>query len=143
MRQWHLPPELMCQQHLLGEHVEHHMFVGALIKGTHLYGYVKDRLLIPTTLQYRHECIVKEMLRRGYNHKSPLPMIHPNALWSFDDLLVSWDLTHNLADIVNRCPKCAKLVDQAIYDRRLDELLIPWQEFVARAINDRSIQKTA
>lgn len=34
MRMWMVPPELMCRQHLLGEHVELHMFVGAINKGT-------------------------------------------------------------------------------------------------------------
>ena len=33
MRQWYVPAECMCRQHLLGEHCEHHMFVGTLKKG--------------------------------------------------------------------------------------------------------------
>ena len=30
MRQWMVDPRLLCRKHLLGEHVENHMFIGTL-----------------------------------------------------------------------------------------------------------------
>lgn len=41
MRMWKVNPKNMCRQHLLGEHVECHMFVGAILKGISLSGYIK------------------------------------------------------------------------------------------------------
>ena len=32
MRMWLVPPQLMCDQHLLGEHLEMHMFIGTIRK---------------------------------------------------------------------------------------------------------------
>ena len=34
MRMWNVDVTKMCNKHLLGEHVEMHMFVGIIIKGT-------------------------------------------------------------------------------------------------------------
>ena len=33
MRMWNVDPKLMCNKHLLGEHVEMHMFFGTIQKG--------------------------------------------------------------------------------------------------------------
>ena len=33
MRMWMVDPQIMCRQHLLGEHTEMHMFVGTLKRG--------------------------------------------------------------------------------------------------------------
>jgi hypothetical protein len=44
MRMWMVPTKIMCDKHLLGEHVEHHMFLGSLKQGFNLDGYVKNNL---------------------------------------------------------------------------------------------------
>ena len=75
MRIWDLPPEVLCRQHLLGEHRELHAVWNVLTLGKQ--GYAKH----PETLRWqgkqaalyaRHEALVAEMGRRGYNHGSPL-----------------------------------------------------------------------
>ena len=33
MRMWMIDPKLLCRKHLLGEHLEIHMFVGTINKG--------------------------------------------------------------------------------------------------------------
>ncbi len=75
MRIWDVPPHQLCRQHLLGEHRELHGLWNILTQGKH--GYRRH----PETIRWqgrlaalfqRHERIVAEMARRGYNHASPL-----------------------------------------------------------------------
>ena len=75
MRIWDLPPALLCRQHLLGEHNELHGLWTILTEGRS--GYAQH----PETLRWRgklaalynrHDLLVMEMTRRGYNHRSPL-----------------------------------------------------------------------
>ena len=73
MRLWLVDPRIMCRQHLLGEHVECHAFVGTINKGVRVKGYLRDNLLQINMLVIRHEELAEEMKSRGYNHKSPLP----------------------------------------------------------------------
>jgi len=75
MRVWDVSPKKLCRKHLLGEHRELHALWIILTEGRK--GYSKH----PETLRWvgklaalyrRHEDLVREMERRGYNHKSPL-----------------------------------------------------------------------
>jgi len=40
MRQWMCDPRFMCNKHLFGEHVEHHMFIGTLERKKSINGYI-------------------------------------------------------------------------------------------------------
>ena len=75
MRIWDLPPADLCRQHLLGEHRELHALWQILTLNK--TGYARH----PETLRWRgklgalyrrHEALVTEMARRGYQHASPL-----------------------------------------------------------------------
>lgn len=75
MRIWDLDPKILCRKHLLGEHRELHALWSIISKGKK--GYSKH----PETLRWngklhalylRHEELVKEMIKRGYKHNSPL-----------------------------------------------------------------------
>ena len=66
-------PTLLCRKHLLGEHVECHMFRGSLLKGTSLRGFLESGLLDSRLLARRHDQLAKELQGRGYRHESPLP----------------------------------------------------------------------
>lgn len=75
MRIWDLPVEVLCRQHLLGEHRELHAIWSILINDKK--GYRKHPEVMRwegklPMLWIRHELQVKEMHARGYNHKSPL-----------------------------------------------------------------------
>lgn len=109
-------PGVLCQKHLLGEHVEHHMFVGSLIKDINLTEYVKTKLLWPSTLISRHNTLVEEMLRRGMNHKSPLPefTIDPYLLY-LESPLVPKDVVANLNELSRRCLDCRVLQEGTSY----------------------------
>lgn len=71
MRMWLVNPEILCRNHLLGEHLEMHMFKGAIENNKNLDGYEKG-LLIRGFIKKRHDALVKEMLNRGFNHKTPM-----------------------------------------------------------------------
>jgi len=107
MRMWGAKPETMCRQHLLGEHLEMHMFVGSMKKHVNLKGYVKKDLVEPQNIKQRHDVLVAEMKKRGYNHDSPLDQ--PDT----DYLRKNWQ-THNFDKVVSaselytRCEDCRK-----------------------------------
>ena len=75
MRIWDVAPRELCRVHLLGEHRELHGLWNILTQG--LRGYSRH----PETLRWagklaalyrRHDALVAEMQRRGYQHASPL-----------------------------------------------------------------------
>ena len=105
LRLWMVNPEIMCNQHLLGEHVEIHMFVGSILKKKSLDGYIKNNLLEPKSLISRHGELVAEMLNRNMNHKSELPNFDLDYL-SDNIKNHKIDSKKSLADLVNRCPTC-------------------------------------
>lgn len=102
MRMWMVDPRVMCRQHLLGEHVEIHMFVGAINKGTSMDGYLSTNMLEPSALARRHDELVAEMLRRGYRHQSDLADYHIPADW----LGITIDRKAAAAELFRRCAIC-------------------------------------
>ena len=49
--------------------------------------------------------MVAEMDRRGYNHKTPLPVNYPVVI---NDLAVTIDRDAAKAELLRRCPECAE-----------------------------------
>ncbi len=75
MRIWDIPPDKLCQNHLLGEHSELHAIWSILTKGKKGFAHHPETLRWRGKLKalyLRHEKIVEEMKKRGFNHKSPL-----------------------------------------------------------------------
>lgn len=77
MRVWDIHPQHLCRKHLLAEHRELHGLWNILTKHGAKGGYSRH----PETLRWvgkqkalyvRHEALVKEFTRRGYQHYSPL-----------------------------------------------------------------------
>jgi hypothetical protein len=94
MRVWDVTPKCLCRQHLLGEHRELHGLWNILTKHSAKGGYSKH----PETLRWvgrlkalyaRHEVLVKEMERRGYNHKTPLDKRHAKGKATQDQFIDS------------------------------------------------------
>jgi hypothetical protein len=98
MRMWNVNPRIMCRNHLLGEHLEMHMFVGCLNKGKSIEGYL-DGLLEIHNLKKRHRELVKEMGRRGYNHNSPLPKFKVKKRGKINS-------KKSRKELLKRCKKC-------------------------------------
>ena len=77
MRIWDLPPEILCRNHLLGEHRELHAVWAILTESKKGYANHPETLRWKGKLRAlyeRHEAQVREMIRRGYRHQSPLDM---------------------------------------------------------------------
>ena len=75
MRIWDLPPEVLCRQHLLGEHRELHGLWNVITldkKGYREHPETKRWVGRLAALYDRHEALVVEMHRRGYRHNTPL-----------------------------------------------------------------------
>lgn len=77
MRIWDIHPKHLCRKHLLAEHRELHGLWNILTKHKGRGGYSKH----PETLRWvgkqkalynRHGELVKEFLRYGYKHHTPL-----------------------------------------------------------------------
>jgi hypothetical protein len=105
MRMWMVDPKIMCRRHLLGEHVELHMFVGTINKGYHVKGYLANNCLEPGAITRRHDALVNEMRRRGYNHASELPDLIPSLL-SDEEKSTCVDAEKSLGDLLDRCDEC-------------------------------------
>ena len=99
MRMWMVNPETMCRKHLLGEHVEIHMLAGSILKGKSIKGF--SELVETHSAHIRHYYLAEEMVRRGYNHKSPLPDFSMN----FGKVNVA----KSIMDLHERCPDCKSM----------------------------------
>ena len=100
MRMWDVDPKLLCRKHLLGEHVEMHMFAGTIKKGISIQGYIDNGLVNPFWITLRHEQLAEEMTKRGYNHQSDLDFS------SYKLKLIPVDVEKNKGELRNRCVEC-------------------------------------
>ena len=104
MRMWGVEPALLCRKHLLGEHVEMHMFVGSIRKGNSINGYVSSGLVHVPSIASRHDALASELTRRGMSHRSPLlPFESPD--------IGGIDVWANLAELCQRCPDCCEVIN--------------------------------
>lgn len=77
MRIWDLPPSVLCRKHLLGEHRELHSIWTVLTQNKKGYSHHPETIRWIGKLKAlakRHEALVKEMQKRGYQHHSDLDM---------------------------------------------------------------------
>jgi hypothetical protein len=110
---WMIKVETMCQQHLLGEHVECHMISGSINKKKSLRGFAENNCLQLYSLKKRHDEIATEMGRRGMNHKSPLEV--PDVSYLSDKEIFSLvDQKKSHQEIKKRCEKCKKIIENAV-----------------------------
>ena len=99
MRMWNIDPKLMCDKHLLGEHVEMHMFAGCLRLGKNIQGYIDRGLVEVENIYVRHELLAYEMVSRGFNHKSPMKLI-------FGPTAGFVNREKSMKDLSSRCVQC-------------------------------------
>jgi hypothetical protein len=75
MRIWDINPKILCRNHLLGEHRELHAIWEILTENKSGYAHHPETLRWKGKLKalyIRHSYLVREMEKRGYNHRSPL-----------------------------------------------------------------------
>lgn len=108
MRMWMVDPKIMCQQHLCGEHVELHMFIGHLRLKRRVDGYLENNCLEPRMIFERHNAIKNEMLKRGYNHKTPINEIDCECILYLPPEKQYWEINKqkSLSDLLERCSRC-------------------------------------
>jgi len=105
MRQWNVDPKLLCKKHLLGEHVECHMFAGTIKKGISIDGYLLNKLVDIGTIKIRHDILVEEMKKRGMNHKSELTKFNEGKE------MKTVDSKENLKELCKRCKDCKRRIE--------------------------------
>jgi hypothetical protein len=105
-----IDPKYMCDRHLLGEHLECHMFAGCIDKHKSLTGYVKGNLFDAASLTGRHNALAGEMGTRGFSHRSPLAEYAGEStpidnMWSLNELLArcsrcrtKWESGHHVTE---------------------------------------------
>jgi len=83
------------------------MFLGSLVKGISLKGYVEKNLFEMSSLQTRHDALVQEMEKRYITHNSPLSRGGDQVV-SSQIRNSKIDRARAEADLLNRCPECKK-----------------------------------
>jgi hypothetical protein len=101
---WNVSPRKMCNQHILGEHLEMHMFIGSIRKGIKLDGYISKGLVETNYIKSRHDILVKEMIRRGMTHNSPMDNFECEPLGKVNK-------AENEIVLSSRCNKCKELME--------------------------------
>ena len=107
MRMWMVNPRCLCVRHLIGEHGEIHKFRHNFVKGHKIEG--RKGQIVPSQMKRRHDELVTEMLRRGYQHKSPYAMPSLALYGDLSDWKV--DEEKSLEDLKSRCPTCKERIE--------------------------------
>lgn len=103
-------PVMLCRNHFLGEHNEIHKHRHNFVKGHSIKGRVEPEVQIePLSMQKRHDRLVSDFDRRGYNHKSPyeqpdlsyLPENHRTA---------KIDVFKSMCLLMDKCDECRELI---------------------------------
>lgn len=105
MRMWNINPQYLCDQHLLGEHVEMHMFAGCILKDISLEGYIKGGLVELDKLTVRHNILAEEMVNRGMNHQSIYPSIDTSK-FTVKGIV---NKVKSIRDLTTRCLHCREI----------------------------------
>jgi hypothetical protein len=108
MRMWMVDPRIMCRKHLLGEHLEIHMFASVIKEKKQISGYIKGNLLEIQSLETRHKELAQEMVRRGYRHQTPLEFSPDKEAQHLDpeQRNKKIDPTESLRVLISRCNEC-------------------------------------
>ena len=108
MRMWMVNPKGLCRKHLLGEHVELHMWIGHLKRKRGIDGYVRENCIEMLSIYDRHEDLSQEMIRRGYRHKSPISLDDTSCVYNYDQHQrdVKVDQEKALKLLFEKCSEC-------------------------------------
>jgi hypothetical protein len=108
---WCINPELLCKNHLLGEHGEIHKHRHNFVKKHKITNRITPVVQIePESMEKRHDELVAEMIKRGYNHASPYEQPDISYLKK-EERYAKVDLSISLSDLICRCPECAEKIN--------------------------------
>jgi hypothetical protein len=103
-----IDPKYLCKNHLLGEHNEIHKHRNIFEKKHSIKNRISPIVQIePDSMSKRHDDLMNEMLRRGYNHKSNY--IQPDLSYlNNTERYAKVDTNISINDLKNRCILCKK-----------------------------------
>ena len=103
-----LNPQIMCRQHLIAEHLEcSAMCLGILKRKCKIDGFIKSNAIEILSAKERHDELVEEMLRRGYNHNSPFIGIPDDLLLYYsEEAKFRVNRKESLKLLLGRCETC-------------------------------------
>lgn len=107
MRMWMIDSTLLCRSHLLGEHGELHKHRHIFVKQYSINKRIELGQIEPASMKARHDILSDEMLKRGYNHKSPYEQPDISYLPLYQQNF-KVDVEESLRDLAKRCSDCAK-----------------------------------
>ena len=117
MRMWLCDPKILCRKHLLGMHLELHMFVGHMKAKRKITGFLKNNCLEPKILKEQHDIIKNELIRRNYKHRTPMTCEDVNIALkylTYCELEHKIDKDRSLSTLINRCEECRKRYNEII-----------------------------
>lgn len=101
-------PENLCRNHLLGEHNEIHKLLGGVLRHPYglaiLKGQAEDNNVDMQSLAARHDELVVEMKRRGYDHDDKQGWIVSGVAHFFPGTEISSN--RNLVELAENCEDC-------------------------------------
>jgi|TARA_R100000008_G_C3545115_1_gene147095 hypothetical protein len=102
---WMVNPQILCKQHLMGEYREHFAIAGTMRLKRNIFGYIRNNLIEPKSIQQRYDSLRSEMLSRGYNPVkefiSPDISYLPESVQNY-----KVDVGASLDDLLSRCTEC-------------------------------------
>jgi len=101
---WNVSTDYLCNQHLLGEHLEMHMFAGSIRLGKNIAGFIAKGFVETDKIKSRHDDLAVELKKRGFKHKSPMEAF---------DIVANGkvDVQANLVSLSTRCVMCRMRID--------------------------------
>jgi len=102
---WMIDPKNLCRQHLLGEHGEIHKHKHNFEKKHKITNRIKKNQIEPASMKTRHDELVCEMIRRGYNHHSPYDMPDISYLSEYEKNY-KVDINLSKIDLQKKCKNC-------------------------------------
>jgi hypothetical protein len=86
------------------------MFTGSINKGISMKGYIERGLVNVNDIPKRHIELANELISRGMNHNSPLPILYPNI--DCDKFFEGEvNVTQNIKELKKRCIKCKTKIE--------------------------------
>lgn len=105
MRMWMVDPQILCKQHLMGEYREHFAIAGSMRLKRNIFGYIRNNLIEPKSIQQRYNSLRSEMISRGY--KPVKEFISPDISYLPKQVQnYKVDADSALVDLLSRCTDC-------------------------------------
>jgi hypothetical protein len=109
MRITNIPPTLLCDRHLIAEHVTCHEFLDLIRKGL-IQAWVRAGLIEVHNLDRRHMALAQEMEARTFFHWNiDLDFANAPELPEAGEI----DTAHNLALMAETCLECRARIEAA------------------------------